>query len=218
MAAIAQRTGQIGKPIVVDDDDDSIDEDQLIEYREDVQLLGNFPVSHACFRSICCKSTCHSSCSIAQDKVKINSLTMIAGDYAESKSSAGCVYQIIKERLLSTNRDNMLPLVYLLDSILKNVRGFYIDLVQDDAVNWMPKVYHKLQDAQQAKLKKVWNTWEEFNIFSTEAWKAMGSCFDNQGGSILSSAVSDVAGIARTVRSFFVGFFLFQKSFVFSHF
>lgn len=126
---------------------------------------------------------------------------MIAGDYAESKSSAGSIYQIIRERLLATSRDNMLPLVYLLDSILKNVRGFYIEIVQDDAANWMPMVYHKLQDAQQAKLKKVWNTWEEFKLFSTEAWKAMGSCFDNQSGSILNSAVSDVAGIARTVRA-----------------
>lgn len=135
-----------------------------------------------------------------KDKIKINSLTMIAGDYAESKSSAGSIYQVIRDRLLATSRDNMLPLVYLLDSILKNVRGFYIDIVQDDAANWMPKVYHKLQDAQQAKLKKVWNTWEEFKIFSTEAWKAMGSCFDHQSGSILNCAVSDVAGIARTVR------------------
>lgn len=125
---------------------------------------------------------------------------MIAGDYAESKSSASSIYQIIRERLLDTSRDNMLPLVYLLDSILKNVRGFYIDIVQDDAAKWMPKVYQKLQDVQQAKLKKVWNTWEEFNIFSKEAWKAMGSCFDNQTGSIVGSSVSDIAGISRTVR------------------
>lgn len=44
---MTQRTGQSSKPIEVDDDDDdnSIDEDQLMEYREDVVLLGSFPVS-----------------------------------------------------------------------------------------------------------------------------------------------------------------------------
>ncbi|GAX20175.1 hypothetical protein FisN_12Hh019 [Fistulifera solaris] len=175
MATTAQRAGEASKPIEVDDDENSLDEDQLMEYREELEMLGSFP-----------------------DKVKINSLTMIAGDYAESKSSAASIYQVIRDRLLATNRDNMLPLVYLLDSILKNVRGFYIDIVQDDAANWIPKVYYKLQDVQQAKLKKVWVTWEEFNLFSTDAWKAMGSCFGSQSGSILNSSLSDVAGIART--------------------
>lgn len=47
MTEVAQHAGQIGTPIIVDDDDDNsmIDEDQLNEYREDVQRLGNFPVS-----------------------------------------------------------------------------------------------------------------------------------------------------------------------------
>lgn len=139
--------------------------------------------------------------------MKINSLSIIAGDHSESRSSASAIYQIIRQRLLSTTRDNMLPLVYLLDSILKNVKGFYIDLVQEDAEKWMPTVHQKLQDAQRAKLKKVWNTWEEFKIFSTDAWKAMGRCFDSQssnGNSVIGSTLSNVAGIARTVRYFFV--------------
>jgi pre-mRNA cleavage complex 2 protein Pcf11 len=96
----------------------------------------------------------------------------------------------------------MLPLVYVLDSILKNVKGFYIDLVQDDAARWMPTVHEKLQDAQRAKLKKVWQTWNECQIFSTDAWKAMGLCFDNSiGKNIVGSSLSSVAGIKRTVRS-----------------
>lgn len=52
MATTAQRSGQPSKPIEVDDDDDcSIDEDQLIEYREDVEMLGSFPVSDVAFSS-----------------------------------------------------------------------------------------------------------------------------------------------------------------------
>ena len=96
----------------------------------------------------------------------------------------------------------MLPLVYVLDSILKNVKGFYIDLVQDDAAQWMPKVYEKLQDVQRAKLKKVWNTWEEYKLFSVDSWKNMGRCFDNQtsGNAIAGTSLSNIAGISRTVR------------------
>lgn len=108
----------------------------------------------------------------------------------------------------------MLPLVYVLDSILKNVKGFYIDLVQEDAEQWMPKVHHKLQDAQRARLKKVWTTWDEFKLFSTDAWKAMGRCFDSQssnGKSVVGSSLSNVAGIARTVR-YFAGVRLFLDS------
>ena len=96
----------------------------------------------------------------------------------------------------------MLPLVYVLDSILKNVKGFYIDMVQEDAAEWMPKVYEKLQDAQRAKLKKVWETWDKFSLFSSDAWKNMGRCFDNQssGKGLVGTSLSTVAGIARTVR------------------
>lgn len=131
---------------------------------------------------------------------------MIAGDYAESKSSSKEVYQIIRKRLLNTNRDNMLPLVYLLDSILKNVKGYYIDLVQDDAAKWMPMVHQKLQDAQRTKLSKVWKTWEEFQIFNSDAWKEMGRCFDNQSlvssaKSVVGAALSSATGITRAVRA-----------------
>ena len=134
--------------------------------------------------------------------MKINSLSIIAGDHADSKSSAAAIYRIIRERLLSTSRDNMLPLVYVLDSILKNVKGFYIDMVQEDAAEWMPKVYEKLQDTQRAKLKKVWETWDKFSLFSSDAWRNMGRCFDNQssGKGLVGTNLSTVAGIARTVR------------------
>jgi len=132
--------------------------------------------------------------------VKINSLSIIAGDYADSKTSANAIYQLIRHRLLTTGRDNMLPLVYVLDSILKNVKGVYVNLVQEDAAEWMSTIFHKMQDSQRAKLKKVWKTWEEFNIFSSDAWRAMGRCFDNPSiGNSTVISTSNVAGITRTV-------------------
>jgi hypothetical protein len=45
MATTAQRAGEASKPIEVDDDETSLDEDQLMEYREELEMLGSFPVS-----------------------------------------------------------------------------------------------------------------------------------------------------------------------------
>ena len=182
-------------------DEDEIDEEQLEEYREEVDQLGSFPVS-VCSRESVFRRAFLTAIEFlwVKDKVKINSLSIIAGDHADSKSSAQAIYMIIRKRLLSTSRDNMLPLVYVLDSILKNVKGFYVDLAQDDAASWMPTVHDKLQDNQRAKLKKVWQTWNEFNLFSTDAWKAMGNCFSQTSGK------SSAAGIPRSVRSLTIVF------------
>lgn len=125
---------------------------------------------------------------------------MIADDHKESKASANAIYNVIRKRLLNTSRDNMLPLVYVLDSILKNAKGYYVEIVEADAAGWMSSVNEKLQDTQRAKLQKVWRTWNEFKIFSEESWKAMGRCFDDRAsGKAVGSTVSEVAGISRTV-------------------
>jgi pre-mRNA cleavage complex 2 protein Pcf11 len=133
---------------------------------------------------------------VLKDKVKINSLTMVAEDHADTKASAKAIYDIIRKRIMSTSRDNLLPLVYVLDSILKNVKGKFIDVVEFDVANWMPVVYRQLQKPQRAKLQKMWRSWNAFKIFSADSWKAMGECFDDEGSSTKST---NVAGITRTV-------------------
>ena len=152
----------------------------------------------------------HPSLFTQQDKVIINTLSMIAEDYAQQPSDARKIYQIVKDRLLDPNRtpDQRLPVLYVLDSILKNCKGCYIDLVEREAVEWMPLIYTQLQSSplHQQKLQKVWRTWNEFHLFtSVENWKAMGRCFTESvndkvkvggGGSLM----APVAGIARTVR------------------
>ena len=114
-----------------------------------------------------------------QDKVKINSLSMVAEDHATSKQSAAALYDCIRKPLISSSvsRDRKLPLVYVLDSILKNVKGQFIPLVEKDAKTWMPIVYKALPEDQGTKLKRVWNMWKEFHIFSEASWKEMGECF-----------------------------------------
>jgi pre-mRNA cleavage complex 2 protein Pcf11 len=125
------------------------------------------------------------------------------------------LYDIVTSRLQSANHDKVLPVIYVLDSILKNAKGCYVTMVERDAVNWMPTVYSRLArvPSNQQKLQKVWRTWNEpFHLFDAEAWRAMGRCFtDSTSGSsnsnitgstnfITSTSGSSgaVAGIART--------------------
>jgi pre-mRNA cleavage complex 2 protein Pcf11 len=115
-----------------------------------------------------------------QDKVAINSLSMVAEDHADSKGRARAIYSVIKHRLLSTgSSSNLLPLVYVIDSILKNVKGAYVDIIGSDAPTWLACVHRKLPDAQQRqKLQKVYKTWVDLHLFSPERLQAMGRCFD----------------------------------------
>lgn len=133
---------------------------------------------------------------------------MIAEDHADSKEASRKIYECIRTKLLFANGDHKLPIIYVIDSILKNARGCYIGLFEDDAKTWMKAVYRALPDEpRRAKLKKVWNTWKDFSLFSTEKWKAIGECFEGSGSSGDKSPRSSsplgatlAAGIPRSVR------------------
>jgi pre-mRNA cleavage complex 2 protein Pcf11 len=142
---------------------------------------------------------------------------MVAEDHADLRGSARQIYNVIRNRLMTTsNNSNLLPLVYVLDSILKNVKGRYIQVIEDDAASWLGGVYRKLPDLQKQKLKKVYQTWVDARLFNEERLKAMGRCLEAGGGGIAgstsaanqpsSSALSGglrtaiVAGITRAVR------------------
>ena len=155
---------------------DEIDSDQLLEYQEMLEFLGNFA-----------------------DKVLINTLSMIAEDFANQPKSARAIYGCIRDFLVSSNTsiERKLPLVYVVDSILKNVNSGssgdkrknnpYVRIMEEDANEWLPIVYNSLLQSKEnnndgssaARLKKVWYTWKEFGIFSQEIWEQMGQCFTN---------------------------------------
>jgi pre-mRNA cleavage complex 2 protein Pcf11 len=133
---------------------------------------------------------------------------MIAEDHAESNKNAQLLYNIIREPLISTSvhSDRKLPLVYLVDSILKNVKGKFIPIIEDDVMQWMPAVYRVLQDDKRLKLKKVWNLWKDANVFSSQTWEAIGQCFSGNGmegvdGDIIDNAALERAGISFGVRN-----------------
>lgn len=134
---------------------------------------------------------------------------MVAEGFADSKKSAKVLYDVVCKRLLNTSSDNILPLVYVLDSILKNVKGCYVKIIEDDAAEWLPVVHRKLADQEsRQKLQKVWKLWGTFNIFDPEKWKAMGRCFDDEmaANGTTEFSGSNVAGINRTVRTILIFF------------
>lgn len=104
---------------------------------------------------------------------------MVADDHAESRQNAAAIYNVIRELLISPKvpGDRKLPLVYVVDSILKNVKGMYVPVIEADASSWLPVVYQSLTEEKRAKLKKVYNLWKNAGVFSEASWKKMGASF-----------------------------------------
>lgn len=117
-----------------------------------------------------------------KDKVLINALTMIAEDYSTAfPESCAAIYQLIHQRLCSKTLrpECKLSLVYLVDSILKNVRGFFTKIMAPKISEWMKPLFDELKEDANGKLRRVWDTWKtnNFSIFSEEEWAKMGKCF-----------------------------------------
>ena len=98
---------------------------------------------------------------------------------------ASTIYHCIRGRIVDTSisPDNKLPLVYVLDSLLKNVKGVYVDIILDDASNWMSAVYNIFDEAsnkenEKARLKRVWDSWRQQGVVKDDSrWKKIGECF-----------------------------------------
>ena len=170
-----------------EEEEEEIDEEQVEDYCEMLEKLGNFP-----------------------EKVAINSLSMAAEDFDSSPKSAAVIFNCVRSRLVDcttpgiSSPDRKLPLVYVLDSLLKNVKGVYIDIILGDAADWLTAVYNIFDKArkedEKARLKKVWNSWKQFGVITDEErWRQIGQCFvateSSAGGGDASS--SDATGIAR---------------------
>lgn len=119
-----------------------------------------------------------------QDKLKINSLSMVAEDFSASAKMAKALYETIRTPLLSPSvpKENKLPLVYVIDSLLKNVRGKFIPIIAADAKTWMPVVFEQMSEEHRAKLRRVWDTWRVSRLFSEQNWEDMGICFVEADG------------------------------------
>jgi hypothetical protein len=119
---------------------------ELGEYREMLMNLGFYP-----------------------DKVLINTLTMIAEDYAPLERSASELYNLIREMLLNPKvaAGRKLPLIYVIDSILKNAKGQYVPIIESTASEWIYVICKvmKRKEEERNKLRKVLYSWRDADIF-----------------------------------------------------
>lgn len=195
----------VAQNLIGNDDDifHDINDAQLQEYKQMLNQLGEYP-----------------------DKIIINTLTMIAEDYAKAyPKSSRHIYNAIKELLLSHSMKPRckLPLVYVIDSILKNARGLFIEIMKEDFnstnsedgdenkgkdINWMKDVFDYLGNDEVSKVKlrktwKTWNKWEQSEIFPLDVWSKIGQCFIDedekaQNAKKTADAKARAAGIQRS--------------------
>jgi len=147
---------------------------ELREYREMLMNLGFYP-----------------------DKVLINTLTMIAEDYAPLERSASELYNLIRDMLLNPKvaAGRKLPLIYVIDSILKNAKGQYVPIIERTASEWIDATYKVMEhrEEERVKLRKVVNTWRDFNIFHSEAIDLMSKIFDEADAAVKTKVDSESA-------------------------
>ncbi|CAG2107846.1 unnamed protein product, partial [Medioppia subpectinata] len=90
-------------------------------------------------------------------KPLINMLTMLSEDYKDSKAPQ--IVTCIEQRLHSVAADKKLPLLYLLDSICKNVGNVYTKLFTQNIVSTFCEVFEKVDEKTRLSLYKLRQTW-----------------------------------------------------------
>ena len=86
----------------------------------------------------------------------ITSLTMIA---SENIQAALPITLAIHEQILAVVPNNKLPLIYLMDSILKNVGGIFQSTFADVVVSIFKHSFEAMSRNDRSKLVKVLKTW-----------------------------------------------------------
>uniref|UniRef100_A0A7S2ZV15 CID domain-containing protein n=1 Tax=Rhodosorus marinus TaxID=101924 RepID=A0A7S2ZV15_9RHOD len=93
----------------------------------------------------------------------IKNLTKIAGENIDARRS---IVFAIESRIGLAEVDKKLPLLYLVDSIVKNVGGEYIQAFRLNIFKIFTSVYDKVDYETCARLRKLLNTWSD--IFGQE--------------------------------------------------
>jgi len=151
------------------------------------------------------------------DKAKINALTMIVEDHvscdddpaagSDPRAAASSLYAPLLRRLLSpaTAADRKLPLLYLLDSILKNVGGVAAEAVRNGSppgpetcaqamfgAVWaaLDPDTHAGGTKDRSRLRHVLASWEDARIFPSETLRAMRLAVDGGGGAVPAPVVA----------------------------
>ncbi|XP_011308584.1 uncharacterized protein [Fopius arisanus] len=93
-------------------------------------------------------------------KPLINMLTMLAEDNVEH---AEAIVEAVENHLQKVESKFKLPVLYLIDSIVKNVNGAYLNLFTQNIVNTFCGVFEKVDEVTRASMWKLRQTWS--NVF-----------------------------------------------------
>ncbi|CAG8543431.1 10925_t:CDS:10 [Paraglomus occultum] len=91
-------------------------------------------------------------------KPMITHLTIIA---QENIKAANAIVQAIEDRIRNAAPELKLPVLYLLDSISKNVGGIYIQIFSHNLARTFLDAYNVVDQATKQKLEKVLSTWKQ---------------------------------------------------------
>lgn len=91
-------------------------------------------------------------------KPLINMLTILA---EENMEHAAIIVKVVEQHISKVNSDVKLPVLYLLDSIVKNVGGEYIQLFSNCIVNIFCGVFEKVNEKVREKMYILRQTWND---------------------------------------------------------
>lgn len=100
-------------------------------------------------------------------KPLISMLTMLAESEKEYPSAAAGIVKAIEERLHEVRQKDKLspleiPVLYLIDSIVKNVGGIYIKLFTQNIVSNFCRIFERSDEKIRSSLYKLRCTWKGF--------------------------------------------------------
>lgn len=104
----------------------------------------------------------------------INHLTKLAQD----KIHASKIVQFLQDKITKVSPECKLPLFYLMDSIMKNVGGKYVEYFGKSIVELYSNCIDKVNTKDQARFGHVLNTWEQSRVFSAQQIRSMRKAKD----------------------------------------
>ncbi|KAA8497300.1 Polyadenylation and cleavage factor-like 4 [Porphyridium purpureum] len=117
----------------------------------------------------------------------INALTRVAH---ENKKDAPAICYAIESSILRHHGDRKLPLVYLLDSVVKNVRSPYLDLFAPRIGIILCEAYKASSVEIRVKLRRLLGTWVPY--FGAQSVQALQAQLDQIDNMVVSSGAGAV--------------------------
>ncbi|XP_061394405.1 uncharacterized protein LOC133329962 [Musca vetustissima] len=101
-------------------------------------------------------------------KPLINMLTMLAEENIEY---AGVIVKVVEQHIAKVPPEFKLPILYLIDSIVKNVKGTYVQLFSQCIVSLFCGVFEKVNEKIRERMYALRQTWNE--VFSAQKLYAL---------------------------------------------